>query len=260
MSFKNKVVVVTGAASGIGLETAKMLKNEGAIIIAVDRNCPNEAYDEYIHIDLQCPDSINQALAKIPQGIDALCNIAGVPPTAGTELVLKVNVLGLIKFTEGLLNKLNDKASIVNVASLAGVGWTKNIPAIKRFLSTATFENIKEYIEENGITEDISYFFGKEILICWTMLNRWTWRERGIRINSVSPGPIETPILDDFLTTLGERAEEDMALMQRAGTPKDIASVIRFLASEESDWIRGTNIPCDGGMYSHVMTEMYEMT
>ena len=113
--FKDKVVVITGAASGIGQETARMLKKEGAKIIAVDRNCPNEAYDEYIHIDLQCPDSINQALAKIPQGIDALCNIAGVPPTAGAELVLKVNVLGLIKLTEGLIDKLNDKGIINKV-------------------------------------------------------------------------------------------------------------------------------------------------
>ena len=116
--------------------------------------------------------------------------------------------------------------------------------------------NIEQYIEEKSLTDERSYFLGKEIIIVWTMLNRWTWRDRNIRINAVSPGPVDTPVLGDFLSTLGERAEEDMALMGHAGSAKNIANVICFLASEQSDWIRGTNIPCDGGMSSHVMSKI----
>ena len=66
------------------------------------------------------------------------------------------------------------------------------------------------------------------------MQNRWTWRDRGIRMNSVSPGPVDTPILGDFLQTLGARAEEDRRVMDRPGTPKDIAPVIAFLLSDLS--------------------------
>ena len=78
--------------------------------------------------------------------------------------------------------------------------------------------------------------------------NRWTWRDRGIRMNSVSPGPVDTPILADFMESLGERAEEDVGIMDRLGVPEDIAPLVAFLCSDASQWIRGTNIPCDGGL------------
>ena len=70
------------------------------------------------------------------------------------------------------------------------------------------------------------------------MQNRWTWRDRGIRMNSVSPGPVDTPILPDFIETLGERAEEDMRVMDRPGCPSDIAPVVAFLLSDGAGWIR----------------------
>jgi NAD(P)-dependent dehydrogenase (short-subunit alcohol dehydrogenase family) len=68
---------------------------------------------------------------------------------------------------------------------------------------------------------------------------------------------VETPILPDFLETLGKRAEEDMKTMDRPGRPEDIAPVVAFLCSEGSGWIRGVNIPCDGGMSSHILCEMH---
>ena len=76
-------------------------------------------------------------------------------------------------------------------------------------------------------------------------------------MNSISPGPVDTPILPDFLETLGERAEEDMRVMDRPGTPKDVAPVVAFLLSRHSGWIRGSNIPVDGGMSSHILNGMH---
>jgi NAD(P)-dependent dehydrogenase (short-subunit alcohol dehydrogenase family) len=75
-------------------------------------------------------------------------------------------------------------------------------------------------------------------------------------MNCISPGPVETPILKDFLETLGERAEEDMKIMDRPGHPTDIAPVAVFMCCDGSAWIRGANIPCDGGMFAHVMSSM----
>jgi len=89
------------------------------------------------------------------------------------------------------------------------------------------------------------------------MANRWTWRERGIRMNAVNPGPVETPILPDFLRTLGARAEEDMRVMDRPGRPQDIAPVVTFLLSDGAAWIRGANIPVDGGMHANVLCQMH---
>jgi NAD(P)-dependent dehydrogenase (short-subunit alcohol dehydrogenase family) len=75
-------------------------------------------------------------------------------------------------------------------------------------------------------------------------------------MNTVSPGPVDTPILKDFIETLSTRAEEDMRTMDRPGTPADIAPVVTFLLSDGSAWIRGTNIPVDGGMFSSVKCQI----
>ncbi|MDE0622524.1 MAG: SDR family oxidoreductase [Bryobacterales bacterium] len=83
------------------------------------------------------------------------------------------------------------------------------------------------------------------------------WRDRGIRINLVSTGPVNTPILADFLNTLGARAEEDAHVMDRPGEARDIAPIIAFLLSDMTAWIRGTKIPADGGMSSNILCEMH---
>lgn len=259
MNFQNKKIIVTGAASGIGAETAKVLKAQGATIIGMDLNEPQANVDQYIKVDFSDPDSIEKAVASAPGGIDALCNIAGLPPTKDRALVLKVNFLGLRHFTELMIDKLSDGASIVNVASLAGLGWPEAGDQIKALLALRDFSATEDFCKTNNVGQEggRSYFFTKETLIVWTMMNRWTWRDRGIRMNCVSPGPVETPILPDFLETLGERAAEDAKVMDRPGRPEDIAPVIAFMCSEASNWIRGANIPVDGGMYQHVLCNMH---
>lgn len=256
--LNGKTIVVTGAASGIGAETAKVLWERGARVIAVDRNPPDaEHVDRYIRADLGDPASIAAAAAECGDGIGALCNIAGLPPTRGRVPVLRVNFLGLRAFTEALIPRLADGAGIVNLASLAGLGWAEAIPAIKAMIALRDFDGVEALCEAHGVDDARSYFFSKEVLIAWTLQNRWTWRERGIRMNCVSPGPVETPILGDFLQTLGARAEEDMRVMDRPGRPADVAPLVAFLCSDGSAWIRGSNIACDGGMYAHVLANLH---
>lgn len=254
----NKRIIVTGAASGIGAASAKFIKAKGATVIGVDINEPKENIDQYVKVDMSDPVSIEEAVEELPSGIDALCNIAGVPPTQERTLVLKVNFLGLRHFTELMIDKLNNPASIVNMASLAGAGWPQSGPQIKNLIALRDFNGVEKLCDENDVTQEggRSYFFSKETLIVWTMMNRWAWRDRGIRMNTISPGPVETPILPDFLKTLGERAEEDMKLCG-AGKPEDIAPVVAFMCSDGSTWMKGTDVHVDGGMYQHVMCEMH---
>lgn len=262
MDFSGKKIVVTGAASGIGAETAQLLKSQGASIVAIDLAEPRVAVDQFIRADLSDPEAIAEAVRLVPKGVDGLCNIAGLPPTKDRVLVVKVNFLGLRDLTEKLIDKMNDNAAIVNVASLAGFGWPDAGDAIRALIALRDFDGVAALCDAQGVQNDggRSYFYTKETLIVWTMMNRWTWRERGIRMNCVSPGPVETPILPDFLETLGERAEEDMRVMDRPGRPEDIAPVIAFLCSEGSGWIRGASIPCDGGMNQHLLCEIHGHT
>ncbi|MEM9438910.1 MAG: coniferyl-alcohol dehydrogenase [Pseudomonadota bacterium] len=255
-----KKIVITGSSSGIGKETARLCTKMGAVVLGVDLNKDFDHVEEFYRADLSDPRTIDALIDTLPDGIDGLANIAGLPPTAPADKVLNVNLFGLKRLTMGLIPKLSNGASIVNLASLAGFGWQDSIEAIKA-ADHVDMDALGPFMERFGITNEggRSYFFSKEALITWTMQTRWAWRDRGIRMNTVSPGPVETPILGDFLETLGARAEEDARVMDRPGRPKDIAPVVAFLLSDMTTWIRGTNIPTDGGMSSNILCGIHEL-
>jgi len=251
MGLDGRRIIVTGAASGIGAATATELRRRDAIVLGVDRN-PCDQVDEFIRADLSDPDGVDDLIAALPEGCDGLCNIAGVAPTRPAIEVLAVNTIALIRLSEGLAPKLAEGASIVNLASMAGNGWRDNVEQVSELLSIEWAE-LAEFVSRHGLDSGPrSYFLSKEAVIVWTMRNRWTWRDRGVRSNCVSPGPVETPILDDFLETLGERAQESVRNMDRFGRPEDVAPVVAFLLSDEARWFRGANLSPDGGMGAHI--------
>lgn len=258
--LSGKTFVVTGSSSGIGRATAVLAREAGARVIGVDRTEAAEHVDDFIRADLSTTEGADRLLAALPSGIDGLANIAGLPPTAPPRDVLAVNFTVLRHLTEALAPKMADGASIVNLASLAGHGWPKALDQINALLACPEV-GLSRLVEDQGITgaDGRSYFLSKEALIVWTMQSRWTWRDRGIRMNAISPGPVETPILPDFLATLGDRPSLKPGLMDRFGTPGDVAPVVVFLLSDHSAWIRGTKIPVDGGMSSHMTAIAYDL-
>lgn len=250
MSLRNKRIIVTGAASGIGQQTAKLLKQKRAKVIAFDLNEPKKYVDEFIQIDLSKPEAIKKAVDQFSGGADALCNVAGVPPTVPLPLILQINTLGTIAFAEAMIPKLNEGASVVNVASIAGMKWANNLDLIKEFLAVKDFSKVPAFIEEKGLDDAACYNFSKEVIIVWTMINYYTWKDRGIRMNAVSPGPIQTPILKDFMATIAKRGKKKQ-LIDRPGKPEEIAGVIAFLCDNaQSQWINAQNILVDGGLFS----------
>ena len=247
-----KTIIITGVSSGIGEETAKQVMAAGGKVIGVDRNPPKLELAAFHQVDLMDEAALDALIAKLKAlGADGLANIAGVPPTAPPEVVVTVNLVALKRLTLGIVDGLADGAAIVNLASLAGIGWEGEVAKIKA-AGDLTHDGVAGFCASEGITPENSYFFTKQALVAWTHEMRWAWRDRGIRMNAISPGPVETPILADFLETLGERAEEDARIMDRPGRPTDIAPVVTFMLSQGSGWLRGINIACDGGMRAHI--------
>jgi NAD(P)-dependent dehydrogenase (short-subunit alcohol dehydrogenase family) len=99
----------------------------------------------------------------------------------------------------------------------------------------------------------------KELLLLWTAraAHQPLFKARGIRVNAVSPGPVETPILGEFRAVLGDaRVDSDIARVGRSGTPADVAPAILFLCSDGARWINGANLPVDGGLEASVNAEV----
>ena len=142
---KGKRIVVTGSSSGIGWETARLLSEQGAEVLGVDLDKNFDHVEEFYRADLSDEATIDALVDVLPNGIDGLVNNAGLPPTQQASLLLKVNLIGLKHLTLQLIPKLNDGASIVNVASLAGFGWPEAVDAIKAS-SSLDFRNVDEFI------------------------------------------------------------------------------------------------------------------
>ena len=92
----------------------------------------------------------------------------------------------------------------------------------------------------------------------WT-IGEWKMIEdRGIRMNAISPGPIETPLLEDFLSDMTKPDAPLFEMKRSNGTPEEIANAIVFLAGDESSWIHAANIPVDGGLSAIVHKRIHQ--
>lgn len=250
MTLSGKTIVITGVSSGIGGEVARLARFRGATVIGVDRNDALLTLDGFIKLDLSDPAAIDAALAQFPARIDALINAAGVPGTADKDLVAKVNYLGLRHLTEALLDRMPKGASIVNFASILGAEWPQRVELHKQLAATESFAKGHEWLGANPVAQETCYQYFKEALIVWTMTRSHSlFMERDIRMNSVAPGPVFTPILGDFVTMLGQdRVQADAHKMKRPALADEIAGPVLFLCSDDARWVAGINLPIDGGL------------
>jgi NAD(P)-dependent dehydrogenase (short-subunit alcohol dehydrogenase family) len=249
-SMREHSFVVTGAASGIGQATAAALVRLGARVIALDRVQPSSPVDQFIAVDLANPESISAASSKLPTGLAGLLNIAGVPGTVAPETLARVNYLGLRMLTDATLPKIRRGGAVVSVASTAGENWRDNLGAHLQLAATDTFAAGLDWITRHDWPRERAYAWFKEALIVWVMAKSASIRAKHeVRITTVSPGPVDTPILDNFRTSLGpDRVAEAIRRGGGAADPRDIAEAIVLLASPAARWIVGTNLVVDGGV------------
>lgn len=252
MTFHNKTVVVTGVCSGIGADTAKLLRLQGARVIGVDRNDPTLTLDGFVKADLSQEAAINEALQKLPAHIDALANIAGVPGTAPVDTVARVNYLGLRHLTLKLVERMPEGGSIVNISSMLGGKWAERLELHKALAETPSFQAGYAWLEQNPVAPETCYQYFKEALIIWSMTqSQKIFLERGVRMNCVAPGPVFTPILGDFVKMLGQdNVQKEAWRIKRPAFTDEIASVVAFLCSDAARWVTGVNLPVDGGLAS----------
>lgn len=255
MTLIGKTIVVTGVASGIGARVGELAVALGADVIGVDVKAPAASIASFVRADLTSPQSIAELAQALPPRVDALCNVAGVSGLVGATTTLAVNFYGLRALTVAIARRIREGGAVVNVASIAGYGWRANLKRAKAMVAAPDFPDIAALVAAHAIPEAEAYPVSKELLLLWTMqaAHQPLFKDRGVRINAVSPGPVSTPILNEFRQIFGDaRVDDDIARVGRAGTAPDIAPVVLFLCSDAARWINGANIPVDGGLEASV--------
>jgi 2-keto-3-deoxy-L-fuconate dehydrogenase len=237
----NKSALVTGGASGIGAATCRELVRAGAQVFIADLNlsAAQALASELVHakaveMDVTSSTSIAAAFAGIP-ALDILINCAGIglvgdiTKTAEDDFarVMRVNVNSVFLVTQAAFPLLlASHGSIVNIGSVAGSVGVK-----QRFAYCASKGAVQ------AMTRQIAVDYPKEL-----------------RINCIAPGTVQTPFVEGYLDKYHSHEKEKIRAelvarqpIGRLGTPEDIASLIRYLCSRESEFINGAVIPIDGG-------------
>src|SRR5437016_4527048 len=242
--LERKTALITGGNSGIGLATAKQFVNEGAYVFITGRREPELAAAvkkigsnvTAVQGDVSKLGELDRLFAQIKREKDRLDIVfanAGVATYApfGTiteehyDSIFNINVKGLLFTVQKALPLLPDGASIILNASIV---------ASKGFSSNSVYSATKAAVRSFART--------------WTT----DLKDRRIRVNAVSPGPIETPGLNNLLASSGAGDERLKMLsnnvpLGRLGTPDEIAKAVVFLASDDSSYVTGTELFVDGG-------------
>jgi len=261
LGYKGKTCVVTGGASGMGEQVARILGELGAIVHIVDIREPKVANASFQQCDLSDFAAVRataEALkAKTP--IHFLFPCAGLPPMVkGPLYCMRVNYIGTRLFVESLLPALQDGASIALISSDAALGWQKNLAQSLEMLAIADPDQALAWVEadtEKRLRD--GYTTSKEMLAVWVQHAAVKLgNERRIRLNAIGPCPTRTAFMDVQETALPDGFLDAWPYpsLGRMATAEEQAWPLVLLASPLNAAITGSFLYTDQGFASGVFT------
>jgi NAD(P)-dependent dehydrogenase (short-subunit alcohol dehydrogenase family) len=245
MRFTDRVVIVTGGASGIGLATAKRFGSEGARVVIAD-----------LHQDKADTASNDLRRAGAPDAFGFACNVAEEAQVEAAvaktferfgRLDVIVNNAGLMVFCP--LEKLttDDWMGVLRVDLLGAFYFTKQ--AFLRMSNGGAIVNVSSIHAVETEPLVAPYAAAKAALVSLTRSASLEGKPKGIRVNVVLPGAIDTPMLWDNPNV---KSGQEKIEQHDVGKPEDIAAVIAYLASDDAAFVQGAEVRIDGGRLDHL--------
>ena len=245
------VVTVTGGATGVGAAAVDQLLGRDAAVHVLDVAEVDPRQDvSFTHCDLADPASIDAALTELPARIDAHINVAGVAGPTPADWVLKVNFLGLRHLTESLFERLAPGAGVVSVSSSAGRQWAKRRHVVEPMVDTDGFEaGLTWAMENEGRWSKDPYTFSKQCVTLWTLKAAQRGATGAFRVNSVSPGGVDTQLTPSFRAQMGEDYTDWLRVFtERSARPEEIAEPVVWMALGPASWVNGADLMVDRGL------------
>ncbi|HET9101884.1 MAG TPA: SDR family oxidoreductase [Solirubrobacteraceae bacterium] len=236
--LEGKICVITGAAGGIGAATATRFAREGARVVGVDLR-EHDIGELSLTADLVREDEVRDLYARIAGemgGIDVLFNNAGIsPPQDASVLDTDLEVWEHVQATNLRSVFLCCKHGIPHLLARGGGS----------VINTASFVAVM-----GAATSQIAYTASKGGVLALSRELGVEFAQRGIRVNALCPGPIDTPLLRELYAADPVQAARRMVHvpMGRFGRAEEIANAVLFLASEESSYVNATDFLVDGGL------------
>jgi len=279
MTLENKLQVVTGGTSGMGLATAKALSEFGPVLIGGRNeerlnNALEELKSEGIEAygktcDVSKPESLKEFAdyAETIAPIGSLINAAGVDfDVASPEAIVKINMLGTHYVLEAFIDKLDD-STVVNFSSITGYYYPAKPKDFEVWMNPDSDDFIEKTLELVPPIQDqraahlgesyMPYCCSKRFVMYYTMANTQRVAEKNnSRIISIAPGSFMTPML----ATQEENLEiiRKGTAFKRLGEPDEMASLIKALLSPGHEYLTGCDIIMDGGKYATSMIKQME--
>lgn len=241
--FEHKVMLITGGNSGIGKATAILAAREGASIMIADLRANQQTLDEiqqegakaaFVACDVSRPEDMeNVVAATVAQfgRLDVALNNAGIVDAAPIH------------------EKSIEEWQKVTGVNLSGVfyGMKYEIAQMRRQGTGGAIVNVGSIMSQVGEMGIAAYAASKHGLVGMTKVAALENGTSNIRINTIGPGYIETPLLMDNASTESRAYMESKHAMKRLGKPEEIAKAILFLASDDASFCTGAYLPVDGG-------------
>ena len=245
-----RVVVSGGGGAGMGAATVTELASLGAEIHVLDLKEPPVDVASYQSVDLKDPDATAAAIEKIGGPVHALFNCAGLPGPPFSDLdTMIVNFVAMRHLAELCAELMTDGGgAIATIASTAGSGYVANIAKWIPLVTSNGFAEARQWCEDHPDEIATGYIPSKEAICVWTQYAALELARRNIRVNCISPGPTDTPMMPAFEDLAGAGVIDKFAEgAGRRSRPEEQAYPLIFLNSRAASYISGENFVTDGG-------------